>query len=319
MGTTEDEPLATMTWKTKARITRTCAQLPGAERWYRLIQAHFGRLKGNPESRLAATLEMVALLRKHELPLQGRYMEVGTGHVPVVPLGLFLAGARDTWTFDLNRRLDPEMTLRALAWIAEHEDYVASTFAPFVNDSEVRTRLRRLRGITDLTRLLEAARIHYAAPADAAKTGLPDHSIDCHFSVTTLEHITPGTVGGIFREARRVLAADGVALHFIDPSDHFAHTDKSISQINFLRFTEAEWQRIAGNRFAYCNRLRASDYARVFSEAELNIADEQRVVDPHSVALLQQAFPVDMRFIGYAETDLCTTRYNVLLKLFDPV
>jgi hypothetical protein len=303
-----------MTWKTKARIARSCARLPGAERWYRFIQSHFGRLKGNPESRLAVTLEMVELLRKHELPLQGRYMEVGTGNVPVVPLGLFLAGARSIWTFDLNRRLDPEMTLRAVAWIGEHEDHVASSFAPFVNDSEVRTRLSQLRGITDLTRLLETARIHYAAPADAAKTGLPDHSVDCHFSVTTLEHVTPEALAGISREARRVLALNGAALHFIDPSDHFAHTDRSIPSINFLRFNEAEWQRIAGNRFQYCNRLRANDYARTFLEAGLNLADEQRVVDPHSVALLHGAFRVDTRFVGYAETDLCTTRYNVLLK-----
>ena len=303
-----------MNWKTKARITRCCARLPKSERWYRLIQKHFGRLGGDPQSRLNATVAIVALLRKHACALQGRYVEVGTGHVPAVPVGLFLAGAKEIWTYDLNRRLDPEMTLRMLAWIADHADYVVSLFSPFVERSEVTTRLRWLRGITDVTGLLETANIHYMAPAHAARTGLPDCSVDCHFSVTTLEHVAPEALVGIFREARRVLAPRGVAVHLIDPSDHFQHTDPSITKINFLRFTETDWRSIAGNHFAYCSRLRASDYARLFSEAGFNIADEQRVVDPDGVALLQRAFPVDARFTGYTDMDLCTTEYTAILK-----
>jgi hypothetical protein len=110
------------------------------------------------------------------------------------------------------------------------------------------------------------------------------------------------------------LAPRGVAVHLIDPSDHFQHTDASITKINFLRFTETDWRSIAGNHFAYCNRLRASDYARLFSEAGFSMADEQRVVDPDGVALLQRAFPVDARFAGYSDMDLCTTGYTVTLK-----
>jgi len=201
-----------------------------------------------------------------------------------------------------------------LLWITDHEDYVVSSFAPFAHRSEIRSRLDRLRGIHDLSGLLEAANIHYVAPADAARTGLPDNSIDCHFSVTTLEHITPEALAGIFREARRVLAPSGLAVHVIDPSDHFQHTDASISKINFLRFTEAEWRSIAANRFAYCNRLRASDYALLFANVGFSILDDQRVVDQPSLALLQRAFPIDARFAGYLDSDLCTTEYTVLLK-----
>ena len=78
--------------------------------------------------------------------------------------------------------------------------------------------------------------------------------------MTVLEHVAPQALEGILREARRILKPGGAALHFIDPGDHFAHSDRTISAINFLRYSERDWQRVAGNEFAYCNRLRASDF-----------------------------------------------------------
>ena len=64
---------------------------------------------------------------------------------------------------------------------------------------------------------------------------------------------------------------DGITIHFIDLSDHFQHQDKSITSINFLHYSEKEWERIAGNQFAYCNRLRAGDYLALFEEAGFDV------------------------------------------------
>lgn len=68
------------------------------------------------------------------------------------------------------------------------------------------------------------------------------------------------------KEAFRLLKKDGVALHFIDLSDHFQQQDASIAEFNFLRYSESEWERIAGNEFAYTNRLRTSDSLSIFRE-----------------------------------------------------
>jgi len=48
-------------------------------------------------------------------------------------------------------------------------------------------------------------------------------------------------------------------------SIHFQHQDNSISRINFIRFSDNEWTNIAGNQFAYCNRLRVNDYLNLFN------------------------------------------------------
>jgi len=46
---------------------------------------------------------------------------------------------------------------------------------------------------------------------NAADTGLPDHSVDCHFSMTVLEHIPPEVIRDIFTEAKRILTRGGSA------------------------------------------------------------------------------------------------------------
>jgi len=71
--------------------------------------------------------------------------------------------------------------------------------------------------------------VQYLAPADAANTNLLDNSIDYHISTNVLEHISYEVIRNIFIEAKRILKDKGVAIHFIDLSDHFQHQDNSIS------------------------------------------------------------------------------------------
>ena len=76
--------------------------------------------------------------------------------------------------------------------------------------------------------------IEYLALMDTAHMRLPDDSIDCHFSITVLEHIPRGNIQRIFLEAVRVLKSGGLAIHFVDLSDHFQHQDPRITRINFF-------------------------------------------------------------------------------------
>lgn len=301
-------------WKTKARIMRACSAMPEAESLYRLIQKRFGRLNGHPQWRLGTTVELLQMLQRHGASSGGRFLEVGTGHVPVVPIGLFLAGAAEVWTYDLHRRLDGDMVRRALRWIVEHQQFIIDAFAGLAHDGTLRARLRLLSDITSVAELLEATTIRYIAPGDAAKTGLPANSIDCHFSITTLEHISVPAIREIFREARRIIVPSGFAVHFIDCSDHFEHTDSSLTKINFLKFSERDWLKIAGNAFAYCNRLRASDYSREFTSAGFAAVEEHREVDESSLSALCDGFMLDEVFRQYSDVDLCTTAYDVLLQ-----
>ncbi|MBE9572765.1 MAG: methyltransferase domain-containing protein, partial [Proteobacteria bacterium] len=52
---------------------------------------------------------------------------------------------------------------------------------------------------------------------------MPDASIDYHISTTVFEHIPGKDIERILNEAKRILKREGIAIHFIDLSDHFQH------------------------------------------------------------------------------------------------
>jgi SAM-dependent methyltransferase len=149
---------------------------------------------------------------------------------------------------------------------------------------------------------------------DAAHTKLPSHSIDFHFSVTVLEHIPPAILTDIFNEAKRILKPTGRAIHIVDLSDHFQHQDTSITQINFLRFTEQQWQHWAGNEYAYCNRLRGSDYLSLLTNTGFQVLKAEKIVDEASVLALQNGFKVDENFSQYDIEDLAIRTLKLLLR-----
>jgi len=245
-----------------------------------------------------------------------RFFEVGTGHVPVAPIGWFLCGAGSVVTVDLHRRLEKGLTRKSLEWMAEHRDEVFGVYAGVVDEGVFDERFAVLiRFQHDPFVFFREAGIQYLAPMDAARTNLPDESIDFHFSITVLEHIPKNIIKGIFLEAKRILKPTGAAAHFVDLSDHFQHQDPSISKINFLRYSEAEWQRIAGNEFAYCNRIRPSDYISLFQEQGFSIVRQSSGVDWDSLGHLQkESFLLDRGFLRYGLEDLCSISLKVLLE-----
>ena len=49
----------------------------------------------------------------------------------------------------------------------------------------------------------------------------------------------------------------------IDYSDHYSHTDKNISGLNYLSYSEKEWKKY-NNLYLFQNRLRHQDYKKIF-------------------------------------------------------
>ena len=307
-----------MNWKTKAAIMRLFAALSYGDRIYKAGQKRFGRLAARPMTRLPKQAQMIRWLRDAGRSVEGmRFFELGTGHVPLVPIGFYLCGADKVLTVDLNRRIDWNLTRDSLYWISKHREDVWALYNRLVPEAVFNVRFAVLARLADDPPcFLDAAGIDYKAPMNAADTRLADHSIDCCFSMTTLEHIRPKDIRDIFVEAKRILNKGGTSLHFVDMSDHFQHQDTSISRINFLQYSERQWQRIAGNEFAYCNRMRVSDYVKIFDELGYKIERQENIVDQEAVIALREGkLKIDPAFSGYDQADLCSTSLRVLLGL----
>lgn len=291
-----------MKWETKARIQNLVSLLPSRLSYsvYYGIQRRFGRLR---QFEFPRKIRAAVEIWKH-IEAQGRnpeggvFFEVGTGWVPMVPLTFWLMGASRTVTVDLNPYVRPELMKEGLAFMREHPNRVKS----ILGDNFKEERYRQVidlasSGDYSLEALLDLGCIDYKAPSDAAATGLDDSTIDYHVSFVVLEHIPPAVIQGILKEGNRIVKPGGLFAHLIDYSDHFSHTDKSITAINFLQYSDEEWSRIAENRYMYMNRLRHDDYLEMFREAGHRLLEVAPVVDSRAEELLASGtFRIDERF-----------------------
>lgn len=304
-----------MNWKIKAAVQNACAALPAfQEQAYFNVLKAFGDLhnKPDPMEMLGAAAELVEMIQKAGTDVEGsRVFEVGTGRRIDMPLGFFLAGARSVTTCDLHRYMKPELVMSSFGRMKTRRDEIRALFAPITNPRELDRRLDIFSAISGFDELLAKTNIKYLAPADAAATGLPTGSIDIHTSYTVFEHIPAPVLSAILLEAGRLLSPQGVAVHHIDLSDHFSQAD-GITKINFLQYSTAQWDKYAGNQFAYHNRLRPSQYREVYAAGMQNVKQWIPMVDPVSMKALQSGFPIDSEFRQHSPEELCTTVLQVV-------
>jgi SAM-dependent methyltransferase len=306
-----------MNWRAKALLQRTCASLPFVrdDLYYTLQRAHGAVYRHDPMIWLRQAAAMVEQLAGAGLAMPGaRVMEVGTGMRLDLPLGFYLGGAAQIVTVDLHRLLRPELVADSLAFIRQHLDAIRALFAGVVAPRTLEDRLTALAEVTELSDVLRLANIIYRAPEDATRVDMPDGSIDAHVSFTVFEHIAEDVLVGILREAGRLLGPSGLALHHIDLSDHFSHSDRSISEINFLRFSPAQWTKYAGNRFAYHNRLRAPAYRRIYAAGRHQILDWHPTLSQQSLSVLAEGFPLASEYRHMPAEDLCISHLRILSR-----
>lgn len=292
-----------MNWKLKARMQNIVSLLPsglGNDLYYH-TQRHFGGLrKTDPRSRLQAGVDIIARVAEQNLSIVDKtFLEVGTGHQINLPIALWLCGAGQVTTVDLNPYLKAELVFEDIVYICTHRQEIEKIFGKHAEESIFQERLLTLERMTgsNLAQLLDAMSIRYLAPANATSLSLPLQSIDYHVSYTVLEHIPPEILIQVMLEGKRVLRSSGLFIHCVDFSDHFSHSDKSISPINFLQFSENEWEKISGNRYMYQNRLRVDEFMALLENADIEVISLDTCIDPKARKQLEEGmFPLDKRF-----------------------
>jgi hypothetical protein len=291
-----------LTWRQKAAIQNAVARLPAAmgDRLYYALQRTFGGMRHvDPEDRFRAGLEIAERLEAHGGTLtDATVVEVGTGWRLNVPLALWLLGAACIITVDLHRYLRPALVRKDLATIRAAPERFRAMFGQRAATHGFERRFSRLLAFRGTTAdLLRLTGVDYRAPA-GTRLPLGDRSVDAHVSFTVLEHIPPEVLVTTLREGRRVLRRGGLMVHGVDFSDHSAHTDPSISPVNFLQFDDVTWERLAGNRFAFHNRLRVDEFRALVEAAGVVTVALDTVPDARSIAALEAGLPLAPRFQG---------------------
>lgn len=283
-----------MHWMIKAGIQNSVALLPDplSNQVYYAIQRRFGGLRAiSVEDKLRQGIEVAERAEHNGLRVaDARVLEVGTGRRLNLPLSLWLQGAQDITTVDLNPYLRPELVHEDLRQIRDERVRVEALFG----ERLVHARLRKLLSLADdfnLDRLLDTCSIRYLSPGDAARVELEDGVIDLHVSYEVFEHIPGPVLEAILREGSRLLSAKGLLVHYIDFSDHFSHSDQGIGPINFLQYGERAFGLLAGNRYMYMNRLRLDDFRRLYARAGQRVLEQVAAPDAATAQRLAHGKP----------------------------
>ena len=272
-----------MNWRMKCMAFHLLGHAPAL---YRAIQRASGR------GSLAVTDTYLRLHQWHVANYRrvhpGRAFEFGAGRHFLSPLLLSNAGATEVLVYDIERLSSAEQinhTIRQLR---------SKVGGDWPDITDCGADLRR------------KYRIRYCAPGDARATGLADASVDFVCTTSTLEHIPANDICAILRECVRITRIGAIFSHVIDYQDHYSYADAAVGPFNFYRFSERSW-RIWNPRGHFQNRLRHSDYVRLFAEQPLEAVD---------VTAWQLDLPIaiDREFRRYTDFDLRTHSAYFMLR-----
>jgi hypothetical protein len=232
-------------------------------------------------------IKLIEMLRDCDFNVAGKVgLEIGTGWVPTIPIIHSLCGVERFYLADVVRYMDEHTFNLAKQNILLHADLI---------EHELRVSQHSLQSWISDARTIHDLKLEYLAPIrwDA----LTMESIDYMISRAVLEHVEAEQISDLLSCVFRALKPGGLMANIINNSDHFQHSDRSISRLNFLKFSATTWSVICALS-GQQNRLRHSDYRRIFRSAGLKIIYEERRVDQDALITLDK-LSIDTTFSRY--------------------
>ena len=297
-------------WLVKAAIQGAIARLPGRHRFNYLLQNYVtgsvALTEAGLEGKVVQCRRHLESYTGHRGRLPRAALELGTGWYPVVPVGLFLAGVDEVTTVDVSPLCDLARVHRTLELFASQlrSERLRALLPQSRSDrAESVIAASGDRTARDGRQLLARLGIRLLV-CDVRTSGLPPGSVDLIVSNNTLEHIPLDELQAIMAEFRRVARPAAVMDHFVDMSDHYAHFDHTITEFNYLRYSDRIW-RIFNNPLQYQNRLRVSDFRRMIEDAGFQvIAEEAEQGSAHELDRIR----LDASFRRYPSEELRVLR-----------
>ncbi len=258
-----------MTWKLKALLHNVMPLMPGGDRCHFWIQRHITKKIPRTKQRF---LHAVSTAEKHidsflhysETPLQeAKFYEFGAGWDLVTQLTFFALGANHQIIVDLKPLLRAELANDSAMRIRDLEGHSFRRIPEKRIGKDLVHDLRTYYGID------------YLAPYDARRTQLPNGSVDCVTSTETIAHIPEQDLKSILAECSRILKPGGVMSMTTNYDDLYSYFDQNICRYNFLKYSDESWS-VFNPAGHFQNRLRHSDYVRLFASLGLEVMVEDK-------------------------------------------
>ncbi len=257
-------------WIAKAVVQGVIARLPRPHRWNEVLQRHVsGSLDLSVDRFISKWARVPRHLQNWGPTPPSVVLELGTGWYPVVPIGLALCGVQTVVSCDIRSHLRAEAVL---ATLRRYQECLArEEFSAAQPDAAARVE-RALQGSSRSAAKILAPLGIELRTGDVARAGLDPGSVDLFVSNNTLEHVPGPGLLDLFRAFARYAHSSSKMSHYIDLADHYASADASISEFNYLQYSERTW-RLFNNALHYQNRLQISEYLRLHQEGGWRVVD----------------------------------------------
>jgi len=187
---------------------------------------------------------------------------------------------------DLNHMINPRLCYIAYAEICE------------IMDKEVKIKPE------DFNKLLSFLRIKYESPVDISQYK-SDVKYDFCVSKDTLEHIPKDIIPNILININNLLSDRGILISCVDYSDHYQHSSKYLSKINFLKFSKFTWFFLNPPNH-YQNRIRHIDLIKMLEESNYENIEE------NLIRYEKIDISVSNNYKKYNEKDILTLRSQII-------
>lgn len=299
-------------WLIKSAIHHAIHRLPNSRRCNEFFQERIAKSLGLSTGSFEFKLDYCRRYLEEFLKLNPHRaesftaLELGTGWYPIIPIGLWLSGASEIHSFDIEPHLRGDRLKMLLELLCEYgRKGQLQKLLPRVRPE----RLEQLQEISAASgnaspgELLEKIKIHTLV-RDAQATGLTAGTVDLIFSWSVFEYVPRFVMSKLLAEFHRVGREGAVMAHYIDLTDQYHKFDKTIGPFNFLKFSDRAWN-LLQSPLTPLNRLRMGDFRNIFCETGFEIVKEDATrAKPETL----DAISLAPQFRNFSRDDLLVER-----------
>ena len=243
-------------------------------------------------------------------------LEFGAGWDLYCPIGISgIGGVRRYICVDINRFVHKKDIIECIDWYkrknSELENMLMQEIEGFQDNNKCKDIQIGKGDVLDI--LKQYFHIDYMAPCDMATSGLDTDSVDYIIVNTTLQHIPFQQLDAILGECSRILKRGGLFVTNVNYLDHYANFDKSITHYNFLQYTDSEFEKY-NPPLHYQNRLRHSDYLKLFKKYGFCILEEQKYKSKEGDKKDLSSVTLSEKYMSYSDKDLLILGCCFVLK-----
>ncbi len=268
-------------WLIKSALQRAISWLPNPHFWNGILQATITKSTSLSRSTFQSKVaechrHLQAFWSFQSLKSDFTAYELGTGWFPIIPIGLYLCGAREIWSVDIADLLRPSAVRKVAGYYCEcAEDGRLEKLLPAFRPERIKTLDNLMPFTWSEPPATFLARFNFHAVVGPARAApIPSGAVHLLFSSGVLEYIPPPVLREILVEARRAAAPGAIISHRLNLADAFSWFDHSVTPFNFLRYSARQWRWLDSPLISQ-NRLRLSDYRALFRETGFEILREE--------------------------------------------